>query len=187
MQDFWEYNPSTNIWTQKANFIGMANSGIPTFSIGTKGYFGPGQDYGSLNIDTQDFWEYNSATNVWTQKADFGGGLREFAVGFSIGNKGYIGTGSHIQTGNNWATYYQDFWEYDPSTNIWTQKADFPGVGRAVAVGFSIGNKGYIGTGLDQTLNKRKDFWEYNPSTNIWTQRADFGGGLRYYAVGFSA
>src|SRR4249919_3048148 len=62
---------------------------------------------------------------------------RGSAVSFSIGNKGYIGTGDS----------YNDFWEYDPATNVWTQKADFGGKGRDWATGFSIGNKGYIGTG----------------------------------------
>ena len=33
------------------------------------------------------------ATNTWTQKADFGGAGRYYATGFSIGSKGYIGTG----------------------------------------------------------------------------------------------
>ena len=31
------------------------------------------------------------AQNTWTQKADFGGAPTTLAVGFSIGNKGYIG------------------------------------------------------------------------------------------------
>ena len=62
-----------------------------------------------------------------------------------------------------------DFWEYNPSTNTWTKKADFGGVGRVAAVGFSIGSKGYLGTGQtndylaelsEETL---KVFWEYNP------------------------
>ena len=43
----------------------------------------------------------------------------------------------------------KDFWEYDPAANTWTQKADFVGVARISAVGFSIGSKGYIGTGYD--------------------------------------
>ena len=34
-----------------------------------------------------------AAANTWTQKADFGGTARCGAVGFSIGSKGYIGTG----------------------------------------------------------------------------------------------
>ena len=34
-----------------------------------------------------------AAADTWTQKADFGGTARDSAVGFSIGSKGYIGTG----------------------------------------------------------------------------------------------
>jgi hypothetical protein len=43
----------------------------------------------------------------------------------------------------------KDFWEYDPATNTWTQKADFGGTARYSAVGFSIADKGYLGTGTD--------------------------------------
>ena len=91
-----------------------------------------------------DFWEYDPAANSWTQKADFGnpGDYREFAVGFSIGSKGYIGTGYVFGSDP------MDFWEYDPATDTWTQKADFGGGPREFAVGFSIGSKGYIGTGF---------------------------------------
>ena len=46
-----------------------------------------------LDSNTKDFWEYDPVGNTWTQKADFGGTARYAAVGFSIGNKGYIGTG----------------------------------------------------------------------------------------------
>ncbi len=115
--------------------------------------------------------------NTWTQKADFGGTARNSAVGFSIGSKGYIGTG--YDTG-----YKNDFWEYDPSTNTWTQKADFGGVGRSYAANFSIGTKGYVGMGAAGV--SYKDFWEYDPSTNTWTQKADFGGGLRHSLVNFT-
>jgi hypothetical protein len=115
----------------------------------------------------------------WTQKTDAGGTARQDAVGFSIGTKGYIGTGVDIN--NN---YYNDFWEYDPATDAWTQKANFGGTSRNSAVGFSIGDKGYIGTGQDVTLLKN-DFWEYDPASNTWTQKATFGGAGRWQAVGF--
>jgi N-acetylneuraminic acid mutarotase len=116
--------------------------------------------------------------NTWTQKANFGGAPRLVAVGFSIGNKGYIGTGGIGGLAN-------DFWEYDPSSNTWTQKANFPGTPRYGAVGFSIGAYGYIGTGYD-TSDVRRDFWQYDPSSNTWTQKASFGGTARDEAVGFS-
>ena len=49
------------------------------------------------------------------------------AVGFSIGGKGYIGTGAIWSP--TWI-YYKDFWEYDPVANTWTQKEDVGGTAR---------------------------------------------------------
>lgn len=109
------------------------------------------------------------AQNTWTQKADFGGIARAGAVSFSIGTKGYVGTGSNRK----------DFWEYDPLTDTWTQKADFGGSETSSTVGFSIGTKGYIET-------DGNEFWEYDPAANSWTRKADFGGTARSAAVGFS-
>ncbi|QEC66907.1 T9SS type A sorting domain-containing protein [Panacibacter ginsenosidivorans] len=121
-----------------------------------------------------------STPNTWTQKADFGGADRGYAVGFSINGKGYLGTGGKYPD-----PPYKDFWEYDPVTDTWTQKADFAGTARMYAVAFSIGSKGYLGTGYnDGTVYK--DFWEYDPTTNLWTQKADFGGPPRSFAIGFS-
>lgn len=70
--------------------------------------------------------------------------------------------------------------------NNWVQKTDFGGTGRSLAVAFSIGTKGYIGTGYDVISVLKKDFWEFDPVTNVWSQKADFGGTARYSAVGFS-
>ena len=104
--------------------------------------------------------------DTWIQKASVGTTGRTGAVGFSIGNKGYLGTG------NNGISYFNDFWEYDPSINVWTQKANFAGTARTYAVGFVIGTKGYVGTGIDAMYNFKNDFWEYDPTTNVWTQKA---------------
>jgi hypothetical protein len=180
--DFWEYDPAADTWTQMANFGGVERYNAVGFSIGSKGYMGTGYNDSSGGYD--DFWEYNPDDNKWTQKADFGGGgKRDSSVGFSIGNKGYIGTGL------NDSSEFNDFWEYDPAVGTlgtWTQKADFGGVARDSAIGFSIGNKGYIGTGWDSGSDPQNDFWEYDPDTDKWTEMAPFGGAARYSAVGFS-
>ena len=117
-------------------------------------------------------------SDVWIPKADFGGAVRQEAVGFSIGTKGYIGTGLS-------GVAVQDFWEWDQAANVWTQKADFAGKNRYGAVGFSIGTKGYIATGDDGFKNYR-DFWEWDQATNVWKQKIIFGGSSRMWAVGFS-
>ena len=121
----------------------------------------------------------SQAQNTWTQKADFGGLDRLGATSFSIGNKGYVGTGRYGYP-------QKDFWEYDPELNAWTQKADFGGAARYDAVGFNISDKGYLGTGTADEFDFFSDFWEFDPELNSWTQKADFGGGERSDAVGFS-
>lgn len=74
----------------------------------------------------------------------------------------------------------------EPIGDTWTRKIDFFGVGRYEATGFSIGNKGYIGTGHDDNYTYLNDFWEYDQATDSWTQIANIGGGNRTGAVGFS-
>src|SRR5258708_2831821 len=72
------------------------------------------------------------------------------------------------------------------SQGSWTQRANFPGVGRHFPFSFSINAKGYIGGGESWSHQLTKDFWEYNPATNTWTQKADYGGPAMEAGVGFS-
>ncbi len=119
------------------------------------------------------------AQDTWEKKADFGGAARRWAAEFSIGSKGYIGTGFDGTASRD------DLWEYDPATNVWTQKASMNGA-RAEAFGFSIGSKGYIGMGQLAGVGYVNDFWEYDPSANAWTQKSNFGGVPRQNPAGFS-
>ncbi|MCY7421507.1 MAG: T9SS type A sorting domain-containing protein [Chitinophagaceae bacterium] len=166
-------------WTRKANFGGVSRYNSVAFGIGTKIYVGTGTESIPENTLKNDFWEYDPAGDTWSQKANFAGGPRQSAVAFSIGNKGYVGTGLENTEKN-------DFWEFDPTANTWLQKASFAGTPRYGSVGFSIGNKGFIGTGADLQGIRTNDFWQYDPFTNIWTRKADFGGPSRYLGVGFS-
>jgi N-acetylneuraminic acid mutarotase len=129
----------------------------------------------SCNDDEDD----TDLVGNWVGLSDFEGVSRCDAVGFSIGEKGYIGTGY------DGSDLLSDFWEYDVSKDTWMQKADFPGKGRLGAVGFGTDSMGYIGTGYDG-VNRLKDFYEYNPQTNTWARKADFGGSGRYSAVGMA-
>ena len=123
------------------------------------------------NVDAQASWQ---------KRAYFGGAPRLEAVGFGLGDRGYIGTGKND---NN---TFKDFWEYDPDQNTWTQKADFAGGKRYSAIGFGLGDKGYVGTGKDDQGNVSKDLWEYDPVLNTWTQKGDVPGEARYEAMGFT-
>ncbi len=124
---------------------------------------------------------------TWTQKAPLPTAGRVHAVGFAIGTKGYVGTGSVMSGTNTVVSMFDDFWEWNQATNVWTQKATFAGGGRYMAVGFSVGAKGYIGTGqTNLSPLELSDFYEYDPAANSWAKKADFAGGPRAVAVGFS-
>jgi len=107
-------------------------------------------------------------------RASFGGTARRNAVAAAINGKVYVGTGYD-------GSYKEDWWEYDPAANTWTQKADFGGTARRYAVAAAINGKVYVGTGYDGSY--KEDWWEYDPAANTWTQKADFGGTARRYAV----
>jgi hypothetical protein len=168
--DFWEYNPTTNAWTQKADYAGGIRYYATSFSVNGRGYTGTGAA-GSYQW-RKDMWEYDPATNSWNAIADFAGGYRYTMVGFGIGNKGYVGTGNYRE--NPWvlATYYNDFWEYDPATDVWTRKADVPELGRTNAIGVAIGDKGYVGFGMYYYDTRKSDWWQYDPATDVWTRKA---------------
>jgi len=194
-KDFWEYNPMQNQWNRKADFGGVPRRGAIGFNIGSKGYIGAGRIDGpgtdNHGFKFKDFWEYDPFSDVWTQKEDIGGSegkVVAFPFAFAIGNKGYVGTGHDL------TAYIKDFWEFDPTyidpvtntnTGKWYKKADFPGLARYGAVGMTIGESGFAGTGMIPG-GLAKDFWEYSPKTNAWTQKADFAGTARYLATGFS-
>lgn len=182
--DFWQYDPATDTWTQKANFGGGIRYFGSAFAVNGKGYAGMGL-VGSYNW-RKDIWEYDPVANTWTRKNDFPGQYRYTAVSFSIGNKGYLGTGNYRISPAYDAEYQNDFWEYDPGTDIWTRKADVPQQGRTNACGFSIGNKGYIGTGFYYYDTRLNDLWEYDPGTNAWTRKADMPATPRFGAQGLS-
>ena len=164
------------------NTLNLNASGGTSFSwTGPNGFTSSKKTPIITNVTNANSGNYVvSVRNEWALKANFGL-LRRGGTGFSIGNKGYFGTG-FISSGN----YRNDFWEYDLSSNTWTQKANFGGAVRYDATGFSINNKGYIGTGIANAGDIKNDFWEYDPFLNSWTRKADFGGAAVYGAVGLS-
>lgn len=210
--DWWEYDPATNSWTQKADYP-QARFATETFVIGNKGYMGGGneQNFG----DRGEFYEFDPIANTWTPKANLpvanGGGL-----GFAINGTGYVFlTGSlysyNVAT-NVWSpvacsiphqdyssafvlnnkvyvlpTYSQTLYMFDPATGITTTKASFIGEGRYAACSFAIRGQGYIGLGWGSTTgNVVKDFYQYDPITNVWdTIPKSFPGLKRNYVPSF--
>jgi hypothetical protein len=103
---FYQYDPTGNTWTAKANFGGVAREGASSFVIGNYGYAGTGST-NNFNTQYTDFFKYDPVANTWTAVATFAGTARTNAASFGIGNYGYVGTGYAV------SAYTQTFYQYD--------------------------------------------------------------------------
>ncbi|CAN5274508.1 kelch repeat-containing protein [soil metagenome] len=185
LNDCWEYDPGTDSWTQKANIPGPGRRDAVGFAIGLKGYCGTGIDAPDayLGNTLSDFYEYSPATNTWTPRAIFPGSFSQgvyFATGFGVNGKGYICCGK-IGASN----YSNELWEFNPATNSWAAKANYPGGVRYGQSSFVLNGKAYVGLGTDENWFC-SDFWEYNPANNVWTQKSNFPASARSFASAFS-
>lgn len=195
LQDNWEYTPSSNTWAKKADLPDPANSAVGSgarygsvgFGIGSFGYICSGY----TGSHQKDLWQYNPATDSWTQKKSMNTtDKRTGAVALVYQDKAYIVSGTYN------GTVVTEMAMYDPATDTWTKKRDianlsseayddgYTSIVRSNAVGFVIGDKGYLTTGENGA--NVKTTWEYDFATDLWTQRTSFERTDRNSAVGFA-
>ena len=180
--DWWEYNASTDSWTQKSN-CPSALGGASAFAIGNKAYIIGGFNGTYLN----SVYEWNSITNSWVSKNTFPGGARAYLSSSSIGGKGYI------VGGKNNSNTFQDLWEYDPALDQWNFKTNISTgtTGRMYMTSFELASKMYFGLG--QSCNSpcvmpvySNEWFEYNPQSNTILNKNNFPGSTRENGNGFA-
>jgi N-acetylneuraminic acid mutarotase len=112
VNDFWMFDPSqpdSTTWTQlrhitnfspdafddayttiaRWNGVGFVMLGVKSDGGGDKAYITTGAN-GSLYTWT---WEYDFASDLWTEKTPFERAARQGAVGFSVQNRGFVALG----------------------------------------------------------------------------------------------
>jgi N-acetylneuraminic acid mutarotase len=194
-----DYTQNGN-WVTRAIFKGVPMAYGASFVIGGNAYIGTGYNPNTPNTRLATMFKYtpdtinnvlatgyDSAYGGWSQVADYAGGGRSNAVGFTIGNLGYIGSGT-----SDGIVPLSDFYSYNPVTDHWTKIHDigtatqtFP---RVDAVSFSFGpadpvdTVGFVLTGTDYNYFFG-DIWKYSPATDSWTSETDMPGSKRSRAV----
>jgi N-acetylneuraminic acid mutarotase len=166
------YTILTGSWVKKANFPGQSRIYASSFSINNIGYVVAGAT--SSWTDLADMYAYDPVADSWSKKASLPAAPRTEAFGITIGNKGYLIGGLAGQNDTVSVPFLPEVWEYDPSTDVWKQKNNLPGIPRINAAGFAIGNIAYYGLGYEGPGQIAQDWWHYDPATDIWTRKADF-------------
>lgn len=156
-------------WSPKPEFPSAeGGDGSVVFAIGHKIYIGGG-------FGTKKFYEYNTLTNTWVQKADLPGVYysRCFGTGFVINGKGYMGLGLDISEALG-AYCKKDMWEYDPVADTWSQKSSFPGEACDGHFSFVIDDVAYIGGGELLHGPSRTQMYAFDPVSDTWTPKASY-------------
>jgi len=167
VKDFWMYDPATDTWTQKTSMGGTKRSGAVAFVYKNQGYVVSGTNVGAV---VNDFWMYDPVADKWSEKRaisnvstdtydDAYGTLieRSGAVAFVMGDKAYLCTGI------SGSTMLKSVWEYDFATDLWVIKTPWEGLERTQAIGFTLKNRGFLGTGKNNTYYF-DDFREFFPT-----------------------
>lgn len=157
LKDFWAYDPATDSWEQKVSVGGSKRRDAVGFVIDGKGYICTGRHNGALD---EELWQYDPELDGWVEKTELNDDddyavMRGSAVAFTLNGKAYVGTGEK-------GGVYGDIWEYDPVLDGWKEKTTFEGTARMDAVGFAIGNSGYITTGRSSSYHF-DDIWAFYP------------------------
>ncbi len=188
--EWTEYDIATDKWAAKGSMPGTNTNraGGVTFTINGKGYLGMGIENFNSFTDPwtflTDLWEYDADNDKWNKKADMPGVGVGYAGVFVINNKAYVVGGN---TGKNSADGTNQVYEYDPATDKWTKKANYPGSFiKNQPFAFALNGKGYISCG--QISGSRTDeTYEYDPVADKWTKKKAFPGGEIAGGVSFVA
>ena len=183
-------------WVSRASLTGIAFGAAACFTVNNIAYVGTGLNPLTPSQKLTAFFMYtpaaipattegfDSAYGSWTQLQAFPGQPRSNAVGFNIGNTGYLGSG----LANDGVTALADFYAYDPNTNTWSPIASIQGESTAYprydAVAFSFDTTAYVLTGTDGN-HYFGDVWRYSPTSNAWIQQSNYPGSARSGAIGF--
>lgn len=169
-------------WQQINDFTGSARDDGASFSIGSIHYLGTGR---SLDFScTGDFFAYDSYLEIWYPVASLPlWQERQYACAFSHEQNGYIVGGENCN-----GYYFNTFWKYDPTANLWSEMPALPAAGRAGCQQFMLGTDFYLigGRNANGILN---EVWCFHFASNTWEQLGNlpFEGCWRGLAFGNGA
>jgi N-acetylneuraminic acid mutarotase len=173
LNDTWEYDVENHTW----NEISISGDIPPARYRHNNGMAYLGNNlvllYGGAGEDSTlgDTWIYNGNNQTWTliDNLSINPSSRDEHAMSYIGNSKVILFGSGTAEGN----LLNDTWEFDASTNSWTQlniTGDLPEGRKANGLAYIGNNTILLFGGMDDSDNDFNDTWIFNYNDLTWTE-----------------
>ncbi|WP_165940240.1 hypothetical protein [Dyadobacter psychrotolerans] len=191
VNSMWEYNPDTDVWSRKADFIVPEIEFPGIFVIGSNAYVCGWQSKNGYRY-IADTYQYNSVSDSWSKKDGIYSlsRLKTTQLQFGFNGKGYLfggGAGPVTEFGKMVDSLYVT--TYSPQADRFTtlKTNNFP-YDAAPQTSWIIGNSifFYLGGKDYNFYTFKNEIWEFNTSNLTWKKNPDFTGPIRHGAFGFS-
>ncbi len=166
------YDPINDTWTTLKP-LPQARGGGEMFHVSGKLFYVAGSD--AKRLDHNDVWmlDLTQSNADWVARASLPEARNHFGGGV-IGGKIYVVAG---QTGQEeWVSFKNDVWAYDPATDKWTARAPLPNPLRSHQTASTFVHNGYIltlGGETDGSIPGKplalRNVNAYDPVKNVWT------------------
>ncbi len=167
LKDFWKFDATTNRWTSLPSFAGgKRGGGVMACNGESTIYAGLGCD-GHPGTCYNDWWKFDLKTLTWSSVTSLPSKGR-FTSGLFILNGKFYVVGGKTCDGKT----LNETWQYDPSTDKWTAKANYPDTIRqscAFTLNNGVKDYGYVADGYSQS------FYKYDDATNSWSPAGKTG------------
>lgn len=163
----YKFDRSTEEMTKVCDYPG-GNFGDPIFLDGDSVFY-MGGGYAGGSSYSREFWKYNYLSGVWTRLNDLPGNAF-LSNEFTISGKCYV----VIAT--------KELYEYDPTRDVWIQRATYPGI--VCRYKLSVVSDGYAYQGFGVVANNY--FHRYDPIGDSWESVAYPQGYFNKYCLSFS-
>ncbi|WP_319951935.1 Kelch repeat-containing protein [Paenibacillus sp. LS1] len=161
----YEYDPTTDTWTVKAN-MPTARAGLTAVVYDNKIYaIGGYYNVGTSVVRTNKVEVYDPSTDSWTTAANLLT-ARSWASSVALDGKIYVFGGGALVNGTS--TSLSSVESYDPISNTWSLKNKMPIAANAAATA-SVDGKVYMFGGANLLTSSIGGIYEYDPALDSWT------------------
>lgn len=169
-RSWWCYDPTRNEWSRKRDIEALINYVVARFTVDGKGYIV------AESYEEGDGWGvyvyvYDPEQDTWQKKSRYPGIQPIFAASAAVGGKAYVVGGYYYDPQKEYVPM-NTVWEYDVSSDQWTEKTPYPGRGRVDMLACSSGEELFVGFGRENvpSVERIYDWWCFSPATNTWTE-----------------